>query len=173
MNKFSKALLLAGIGLALSGVSLQAQSPKAPVTPAPSASAVAAATELMNLRKTYTVYQNLIPNVIQRAMQGLVQNNLNYQKDLEEISVKLATELGPRREEIGKAMAQIYASKFSEDELKGLLAFYKSPLGQKFLETEPKAIQASFDYINEWGAAFSNEVANRFRAEMKARGKPI
>jgi len=171
MNKFSKALLLATIGLALTGMSTQAQAPKA--TPAPPASAVAAATELLAMKKASVVYQNIVPNIVQRTMQSLLQNNLNYQKDLEEIALKLATELGPRREEVGKAMAQIYATDFTEDELKSLIAFYKSPLGQKFLETEPKAIQASFNYMNEWGMTFSNEVANRFRAEMKARGKPI
>jgi len=173
MNKFSKALLLATIGLALTSMSMQAQAPKVPVTPAPSASAVAAATELLALKKASVVYQNVVPNVVQRTMQSLVQNNLNYQKDLEEISLKLATELAPRREEIGKAMAQIYAANFTEDEMKSLIAFYKSPLGQKFLETEPKAIQASFNYMNDWTANFAGEVANRFRAEMKARGKPI
>ena len=171
MNKLSKALLLAGLGLALTGVSTQAQTPKAP--PPPSASAVAAATELLALKKASTIYQNAVPNVVQRTMNALIQNNLNYQKDLEEIAVKIAADLAPRREEIGKAMAQIYAANFTEDELKGLIAFYKSPLGQKFLDAEPKAINASLSYMNEWASAFSNEVANRFRAEMKARGKPI
>jgi uncharacterized protein len=171
MNKFSKALLLAGVGLALTGISTRAEAPKAP--PPPSASAVAAATELLALKKASGIYQNAVPNVVQRTMNALIQSNLNYQKDLEEISIKLATELGPRRDEIGKAMAQIYASNFTEEELKGLVAFYKSPLGQKFLDTEPKAINASIGFMNEWATSFSNEVANRFRAEMKARGKPI
>lgn len=174
MTKFSKALLLVALGLVLAGTGARAQAPKAaPGGPAPSAAALAAATELLSLKKAINLYQNAVPSVVQRVEQNLLQNNLNYQKDLEEIALKLATEFGPRREEIGKAMAQVYATDFTEDELKGLVAFYKSPLGQKLLDTEPKALQASSNYMNEWGASFSNEVANRFRAEMKARGKPI
>jgi hypothetical protein len=171
MTKFSKALLFAALGLALTGISAQAQTPKA--APPPSASAVAVAAELLAMKKANGVYQNVVPNLVQRTKDQLLQSNLNYQKDLEEISVKLATELGPRREEIGKQMAQIYATKFTEDELKGVLAFYKSPLGQKLLQAEPSAIQESYAFMNDWAAAFSNEIANRFRAEMKARGKPI
>ena len=76
-------------------------------------------------------------------------------------------------EEIGKAMAQIYATNFTEQELKDLIAFYKSPLGQKFLEQEPKSITGSLAYMNDWAGAFSNEVAAKFRAEMRARGKEI
>lgn len=174
MNKLSKALVLAGFGLAVTGLgTLAQQAPKAPAPPAPPASAVAAAAELLAMKKASSVYQNVIPNIVQRTQAGLLQNNLNYQKDLEEVSLKLATELAPRREEIGKGMAQIYATNFSEDELRGLIAFYKSPLGQKFLQTEPKAIQESFAFMNEWGTAFQNEVSQRFKAEMKARGKPL
>ncbi|MGO9360662.1 MAG: DUF2059 domain-containing protein [Xanthobacteraceae bacterium] len=170
MNKFTKALLLAAIGIAVTGMSAQAQAPKAP-PPAPGA--VAAATELLTLKKASGIYQNVVPNIVQRAKDQLIQSNLNYQKDLEEVAVKLATELGPRRDEIGKQMAVIYASNFTEDELKGILAFYKSALGQKLLQTEPKAVQDSYNYMNEWATKFSSEVAARFRAEMKARGKPI
>jgi uncharacterized protein len=172
MNKFSKALVVAGIGLALTGLSARAQSP-APKGPPPSPAAVAAAVELLTMKKAITIYQNAVPAVVQRTKESFLHNNLNLQKDLDEIAVKLATELGPRRDEIGKAMAQIYASNFTEDELKGMLAFYKSPLGQKLLATEPKTLTDSYAYMNEWSGNFANEVANRFRSEMKARGKQL
>jgi hypothetical protein len=173
MNMFTKALALAGIGLALSGLAAQAQTAPAAKAPPPSPAAVAAAAELLGMKKAYTIYQNIVPTIIQRSKDSILQNNLNYQKDLEEISVKLATELGPRREEIGRAMAQIYATTFTEQELKDLIAFYKSPLGKKFLETEPQSIQSSINFMNQWSAAFANEINERFRAELKARGKPL
>ena len=34
-------------------------------------------------------------------------------------------------------MAQIYANEFTEQELKDLVVFYKSPLGQKLLRPSP------------------------------------
>jgi len=173
MMKFTKTLVAAVFGIALSGMSAQAQAPKAAPPPPPSAGAIAAATELLAIKKANTVYQGIVPTVIQRTKDAIMQNNLNYQKDLDEVAVKLAAELANRREEIGKAMAEIYATNFTEQELKDLIAFYKSPLGQKFLDQEPKSITGSLAYMNDWAGAFSNEVAAKFRAEMRARGKEI
>jgi hypothetical protein len=78
-----------------------------------------------------------------------------------------------REKEIGEEMAKIYANDFTEQELKDLTAFYKSPLGQKLLTEEPKSIQASMQYMNQWAQAFSGTVVNDFRNEMKKRGKPL
>ncbi|MEW6643663.1 MAG: DUF2059 domain-containing protein [Pseudomonadota bacterium] len=173
MTKFSKTLLAVGFGLALSTLSAYAQAPKAAANNPPPASAVAAASELLALKKASSVYQNIVPTVIQRTKDAILQNNLNYQKDLDDVAVKLAGELASRKEDIGKAMAEIYATNFTEQELRDLIAFYKSPLGQKFLEQEPKSITGSLAYMNDWAAAFSNEVAAKFRSEMRARGKEI
>ncbi len=65
----------------------------------------------------------------------------------------VAQKLAGRENEIGEGMAKIYASEFTEQELKDLVMFYKSPLGQKLLSTEPKAIQESMAYHEPVGAA--------------------
>jgi hypothetical protein len=70
-------------------------------------------------------------------------------------------------------MAQVYANEFTEQELKDLVAFYKSPLGQKLLAAEPRAIQFSMSYMNQWAQAFAETVNGEFRAEMRKRGKQI
>ena len=78
-----------------------------------------------------------------------------------------------REKEIGEGMAKIYANEFTEQELKDLVTFYKSPLGQKLLASEPKAIESSFAYMNQWAQSFSEVVNGQFRAEMRKRGKEI
>jgi hypothetical protein len=70
-------------------------------------------------------------------------------------------------------MAKIYANEFSEQELKDLVTFYKSTLGQKLLATEPRAIQSSMSYMNQWAQGFAEVVNGQFRAEMRKRGKEI
>jgi uncharacterized protein len=70
-------------------------------------------------------------------------------------------------------MAKIYANDFTEQEMKDLTAFYKSPLGQKVLSQEPRSIQASMSFMSQWAQSFSEAVIADFRTEMKKRGKPI
>ena len=84
-----------------------------------------------------------------------MQSNLNYQKDLNEVAVIVAKNLAGREKEIGEGMAKIYANEFTEQELKDLVTFYKSPLGQKLLAAEPRAIQFSMSYMNQWAQAFA------------------
>jgi hypothetical protein len=70
-------------------------------------------------------------------------------------------------------MAKIYANDFTEQEMKDLTAFYKSPLGQKVLSQEPKSIQASMTFMGQWAQSFGEGVLTQFRAEMAKRGKPL
>ena len=85
----------------------------------------------------------------------------------------VAQNLAGREKEIGEGMAQVYASEFTEQELKDLVTFYKSPLGQKLLANEPKAVQLSMSYMNQWAQNFAETVNAQFRAEMRKRGKQI
>jgi uncharacterized protein len=184
MKRFSQ-ILPAGLvaTLALSGAPAMAQAPKqgaapaqAPVTqplkPA-SPAALAAAKEILAMKNASAMYQSAVPNIVEQTKNALIQQNLNYQKDLNEVAPAVAKNLAGREREIGDGMAQVYANEFSEQELKDLVTFYKTPLGQKLLVAEPRAIQFSMGYMNQWALQFAGTVNEEFRKEMKNRNKPI
>jgi hypothetical protein len=170
MKRSSGILLAAGLalGLAFSPLPAGAQQPAAAPLKPVSPSALAAAKELLTVKNVGQVYANAVPNIIQRVKDQILASNLSYQKDLNEAQSKAG-----RENEIGETMAKIYANDFTEQELKELTAFYKSPIGQKVLAQEPRSIQASMLYMNQWAQAFSEAVAADFRNEMKKRGKPL
>ena len=179
MMKFSTFLSAAGLalGLALTGPAV-AQQPKAPAAPAPALkdatpAAIAAAKEILAMKNANAMYANAVPNLVEQTKNTLMQSNLNYQKDLNEVALIVAKNLAGREKEIGEGMAKIYANEFTEQELKDLVTFYKSPLGLKLLATEPRAIQFSMAYMNQWAQVFAEVVNGQFRAEMKKRGKEI
>jgi hypothetical protein len=160
------------LGLALTAVPAGAQQPPAAPKQA-SPGAFAAAKEILALKNANAMYANAVPNIIQKTKDQFLQTNLNYQKDLGEVAVVVAQKLAGREKEIGDAMANVYASEFTEQELKDLVTFYKSPLGQKLLKAEPRAIQLSISYMNQWAQTFAETVNGEFRAEMRKRGKQI
>ena len=177
MKSLSRILSAAGLalGLALTGAPAGAQQPAAPTTalkPATPA-AIAAAKEILLMKNAAAMYASAVPNIVEQTKNALLQNNLNYQKDLNEVAVIVAKALAGREKEIGDGMAQVYANEFTEQELKDLVAFYKSPLGQKLLTNEPRAIQFSMSYMNQWAQVFAETVNAQFRAEMRKRGKEI
>ena len=167
-------LLAAGMGLAVafSPLPAAAQQPAQQLKPV-SASALQAARDLLAAKNVSQIYANAVPNIVERAKAQLLSNNLNYQKDLNEVAQSIAQQSVGKEKEIGEQMAKIYANDFTEQELKDLTAFYKSPLGQKLLTTEPKSIQASMQYMNGWAQSFGEHVIGEFRAQMQKRGKPL
>ena len=114
-----------------------------------------------------------VPGVVDQTRNALTQQHLNYQKDLSEVAVIVAKNFAGRENEIGEGMAQIYATEFSEQELKDLVTFYKTPLGQKLLSSEPRAISGSMGWMNQWAQEFGVKVNDAFKEEMKKRNKPI
>ena len=166
-RRLAAALVLAaGFGLAV--VPAQAQQAKPP-----SAAAIGYAKEILTMKNASAMYANAVPNLVQQTKDTLMQSNLNYQKDLNEVAIIVAQKLAGREKEIGEGMATVYANEFTEQELKDLVTFYKSPLGQKLLASEPRAIQFSMSYMNQWARQFAETVNGEFRAEMRKRGKEI
>ena len=181
MKSLSRILSAAGlaVGLALTAVPADAQQKNAPAAPTTtplkpgSPAAIAAAKEILTMKNAAAMYANAVPNLVEQTKNVLMQSNLNYQKDLNEVAVIVAKALAGREKEIGEGMAQVYANEFTEQELKDLVNFYKSPLGQKLLSSEPRAIQFSMAYMNQWAQNFAEVINGQFRAEMKKRGKEI
>jgi hypothetical protein len=177
--KFLPAATFA-VGLALVAVPAAAQQPAAPAKSPPAAAqpkatpaAVAAAKEILQLKNAAAMYANAVPGMVEKTKIALIQQNLNYQKDLNEVAPIVAQQLAGQQNEIGEGMAQVYASEFTEQELKDLVVFYKSPLGQKLITAEPRAIGLSMAFMNAWAQNFSETVMGAFRAEMRKRGKEI
>ena len=173
MKTFLRILSAASLvlGLALTCAPAGAQQPQLGKEPSPAA--VAAAREILALKDAGAMYASAVPNIVEQSKNALLQSNLNYQKDLNEVAVIIAQRLAGKQQEIGEGMAKIYASLFTEQELKDLVAFYKTPLGQKLLLNEPRAVQTSMAYMNQWAQGFGEVVTGEFRSEMKKRGKQI
>ena len=168
------ATLAVGLALSVTPATAQQAAPKA-AAPAQKASpaAIAAAKEILQIKNASGMYAGAVPGMVEKTKIALIQQNLNYQKDLNEVAPIVAQQLAGRQSEIGDGMAQIYANEFTEQELKDLVTFYKSPLGKKLIEAEPRAIGASMAFMNSWAHEFAETVMGAFRAEMRKRGKEV
>jgi hypothetical protein len=168
MKNFSAALRTAAIGaalLALGNVAL--------AQPKPSAESLATAKEIIAIKGGDNLFGSLIPGMIEQGKAMFEQQNPALGKDLATVAAKLRTDLAPRMAELNSEVAKAYASHFSDVELKDMLAFYKSPLGRKMISEEPKALQESMAFAQEWSRKFSDEVLSNIRAEMKKMGHEL
>jgi hypothetical protein len=138
--------------------------------PAPSASAIASARELVELKGGAQMFDPVIVSVIEQTKAALLQTNPQLAKDLNDVAAQLRAEFTPRRNELMNEAAKLYAAAFTEQEIKDMTTFYKSPLGKKMLVTEPQVLDRTFTYVEQWGPRVAEEAMSRFRAEMKKKG---
>jgi hypothetical protein len=136
----------------------------------PSPGAIAIAREVVELKGGSAMFDPVIISMIEQTKAALMQTNPQLAKDLEAVGLQLRTEFAPRRNELMAEAAKLYASRFGEQELKDMAAFYKSPLGRKMIVQEPLVLDEAFNYVQQWAPRVGEEVMNRFRAEMKKKG---
>jgi hypothetical protein len=139
----------------------------------PSAPAIAAAKQLIAAKGANAMYGPLVIGIVEKAKGVFLQANPMLGKDLNEVAAKLRADFAPRAEELINETARLYATRFTEQELKDALAFYRSPLGRKLLDQEPGIADQSMKSAASWADKLSEEVINRMRAEMRKRGHEI
>jgi hypothetical protein len=139
----------------------------------PTAATVAAARELVELKGAGQMFDPIIVNIVEQTKGALLQTNPQLNKDLTEVSTALRGEFLPRSKELLAEAAKFYARRFSEAEMKELVAFYKSPVGRKMVIEEPQALDETFKFVEQWSLRVGEDVMNRYRAEMKKKGHAL
>lgn len=136
----------------------------------PAPSAIATAKELVTLTGSTALFTPLIAGVIEQSKSVFLQQNPALAKDLNEIAAKLRAEYAPRFSELNDEVARLYATHFTEPELKEILAFYKSPTGKKMLNEQPQVVDSSMRFAQNWANALSEDVVGKMRTELKKKG---
>jgi hypothetical protein len=133
----------------------------------PSAAAVALARDVIITKGANQMVDPLVRGVIESVKNSFVPTNPNLTRELNDVATTLHKELDSKGNEVVEQMARAYASRFTEQELKDLLVFYKTPLGQKYIREEPAAIEDGLKRAQQWADTFAETVIARMRTEMQ------
>jgi hypothetical protein len=136
----------------------------------PTPTAVTLATQLLELKGGLSAFDPAIEGVIIHHRGLLLQINPTLTKDID-ASMELArADMAAKRQELHHEIAVGYATVFSEQDLRDMIAFYKSPLGRKMAENEPKAAEEFTKRATIWIEKYADDVMSKMRAEMNKRG---
>jgi uncharacterized protein len=136
----------------------------------PSQAAVLLAKQILETKHLDSIFDPLIRGMVIKTRDFFMQTNFMWGKDLNEVADSLIKQYSVRSGELMNDAARIYASHFTEAELKQILAFYQSPLGQKALAEEPKVLDESMVFAGNWADNLSTEIITAMRVELKKRG---
>ncbi len=164
------AALIALLVVVVAGpASAQAQAPAVP-GPQPSPGALLLAKQIVEIKGVQGMFAPLVRGVVEKTKNMFMQTNFMWANDLNQVAAIEEKQLAPRVSELVDATARMYAQRFTEAELKQLLAFYQSPVGKKALVEEPKVLDQAMAYAGTWGDNLSQEVIGDMREQMKKRG---
>ena len=136
----------------------------------PSPASLQVAEQLVTVTGATALFNPLIAGVVEQAKNLYLQQNPALAKDLNEIADKMRKDLQPRFAELTNEIAKLYATHFTEQELKDILAFYKSPAGKKMLVQQPIVVDASMKFAQDWANKLSEQVTAKMRDELRKRG---
>lgn len=136
----------------------------------PSLASLLVAKQLVTVTGAAVLFNPLIAGVVEQAKNLYLQQNPGLAKDLNEIAAKMRKDLQPRLAELTNEVARLYATHFTEQELKAILAFYKSPAGKKMLAQQPVVVDASMKFAQNWANKLSEQVTAQMREELKKKG---
>lgn len=138
-----------------------------------SPAALQAAQEIVAATGATALFNPLIAGVIEQAKVLFLQQDPSLSRDANEIAAKMRADLAPRLSELNDAVAKMYATHFTEQELKDLLAFYKSPVGKKLVVQQPEIADGSLKFAQDWANKLSDEVVEKMRLELKKKGHAL
>jgi uncharacterized protein len=173
------AAALAILAAALSGpASAQAQKPAAPKpaaaapAPAPNANHLALAREVMLSSGIARSFDSIIPAFADQIRQQSVTRP-ELAKDLNEVLTALQPEMELQKQRMVDTAARIYADKLTEAELKEIAAFFRSPAGKRYVESQPVVLDEMVQAMQNWTQEVSEYVMVRVRAELGKRGHQL
>ena len=136
----------------------------------PSASHIEAAKQVVLASGIERSFEAVVPNMFEQVKQILVTRP-ELTQDMNEIIAKIEPEFIARKSEMVDAAAKIFAGQISEADLKEIAAFFTSPAGKRYVQSQPAVLQELFVQMQDWSQQLSAGVVERNRAEMRARGK--
>ena len=68
--------------------------------------------------------------------------------------------------ELQERLIPVYEKNFTEEDIRGLIQFYQSPLGDKLVKTMPQVLHEAMEIGGQWG----REIGERLRKRLRQRG---
>ncbi len=129
-----------------------------------------AALDVVNATVAAQSFDQELPKVANQVADRLIRMRPDLHKQITDTVQAEALKLVVRRKDLDQDVARIYAKAFSEDELKTIAAFLKSPAGQKYQTSGPKVFTDTFNAVQAWSDRLGSELLDKTTSALKQQG---
>ena len=112
-------------------------------------------------------YDNILPGLAEGLKAQFIQASPNFQEQISAAVDEQALELAPRRADLEREAATIYAKAFTLDELKAISSFYATEAGKKLLTNGPLVSRELAKAAEIWANGISRDLNNQSTAVLR------
>jgi hypothetical protein len=140
---------------------------------APSPEAMAAARDLVTTLKLSDQYKALLPVILLGIKPALVQDRPEIERDYNAMMPAIADAYTPYYNAMIDSIAKVYAENFSVDELRQINAFYREPVGQKYLQKSQSILRQGVQIGEDTGHKASEDLRASLTQLLRQKGHKL
>lgn len=115
-------------------------------------------------------FDDMLPVIADKTRTLFIRSNPSASAVIDEVTNEVALKLADRRPELDKTIMEVWARRFTTEELNEIANFYSTPLGKKFAELGPELTALSIGAAKQWGDVIATEMVTQVREELNKRG---
>jgi hypothetical protein len=142
-------------------------------TPTVSPEARAAAKELIEVMQATDQFKKVLPVIMQQLKPLIVQGRPEIARDFDLSMPAVIDAMTAKFGDLADSIGMIYALHFTADEMRQMTAFYRTPVGQKFVEKMPAITQQSFAVGQKFGEQIAGDLRQTMIEQLRKRGHNI
>lgn len=112
----------------------------------------------------------ILPQLMQQMANVFKTQRPGASREIDAVFELIGKRFAERKNEMLDLVAPVYAARFSEQELREMLAFFKTPVGAKLAAELPSIAQESMRIGMVWGRNIGKELESEVRLELRKRG---
>src|SRR5690606_25597632 len=108
------------------------------------------ASKLVDVSGTARVFDELLPNIADQAKNAFIRANPQMQLGIINVVDKVAIEMVKRRPELDKWLAGVWASGFTDDEMREHIDSYETGTGKTLADQFPQILAVQTAAAQQW-----------------------
>ncbi|WP_417668086.1 DUF2059 domain-containing protein [Roseibium sp.] len=128
-----------------------------------------AARQVVAATKALSSFDDILPLLAEQTRTLFIQSDPSRTQEVVDVSTEVALKLAPRRADLNRVIYEIWARRFSEEELLQLAEFYSTPLGEKLADSGPAITALAIGAARQWQDTISTEMVALVREELDKR----
>jgi hypothetical protein len=139
----------------------------------PSPEAMAAARNLVTTMKLADQFRALLPAILVGLKPALTQDRPEIEQDYDALTPLIVSAFEPYYNGMVNDLATVYATNFTADELKQLVAFYQQPVGQKLLQNSPEITRQAIQIGQQAERKATDDLRARLTEALRQKGHKL